>query len=93
MKMQIITRLLPGLLMGLSANGILLLGGRFETTTDVTGFLNLALDAAEIQASNDVTEKTDIYKRVRKFARDRHSCNFLSNGFFCAAVKRVETHI
>jgi hypothetical protein len=93
MKMRIITHLLPGLLMCLSANGIPLLGGRFETTTDVTGFLNLALDAAEIQASNDVTEKTELYKRVRKLARARHSCDFVSNGFFCAAVTRVETHM
>jgi hypothetical protein len=52
MKMRIITGLLPVLLTCLSANGIPLLGGRFETTTDVTGFLNLALDAAEIKASN-----------------------------------------
>lgn len=93
MKMRIITRLLPVLLICHSANGTPLLGGRFETTNDVTGFLNLALDVAEIQASNDLSEMTDIYKRVRKLARDRHLCNFVSNRFFCATATRVETHI
>jgi hypothetical protein len=91
--MRIITLLLPVLLICLSANGISLLGGRFETTTDVTGFLNLALDAAEIQASNNLTERAELYNRVRKLVTDRHPCNFVSNGFFYAAATRVETHM
>jgi hypothetical protein len=43
-------------------NGITLLGGRFETTTDVQEFLNLALDAAEMKESGDFETKKAIYK-------------------------------
>jgi hypothetical protein len=43
-------------------NGITLLGGRFETTTDVQELLNLALDAAEMKESDDFETKKAIYK-------------------------------
>jgi hypothetical protein len=45
--------------------GIPLLGGRFETATDVQGILNLALDAAEIRESDETAEKLEIYKNGR----------------------------
>jgi len=42
-------------------NCITLLGGRFETSTDVQTFLNLALDAAEMKESDDFDTKKAIY--------------------------------
>lgn len=42
-------------------NCITLLGGRFETTTDVHTLLNLALDAAEMKESDDFDTKRAIY--------------------------------
>jgi hypothetical protein len=42
-------------------NCITLLGGRFETATDVQAFLNLALDAADMKESDDFDTKKAIY--------------------------------
>lgn len=52
-------------------NGITLLGGRFETTTDVQELLNLALDAAEMKESDNLENKKAIYKNgvERDYAR------------------------
>ena len=44
-------------------NCIPLLGGRFETSTDVQQFLNLALDAAEMKESDDFETKKGIYTK------------------------------
>ena len=41
-----------------------LLDGRYETTTDVTDYLNLALDVAKMSESDDIDVKLDIYKNV-----------------------------
>lgn len=41
-----------------------LLNGRFETSTDVQNFLNLALDAAAMRESKNMTEKSEIYSNV-----------------------------
>jgi hypothetical protein len=51
------------LIMGVT-NGMPLLGGRYETTTDVQGILNLALDVAAMQQSNDENERKSIYENV-----------------------------
>lgn len=40
-----------------------LLGGRFETTTDVQSLLNLALDAAAMKESDDFGTKKAIYTK------------------------------
>lgn len=42
-----------------------LLSGRFETVTDVTDYLNLALDAADMKETDDFTTKKNIYQNVR----------------------------
>lgn len=42
-----------------------LLNGRFETVTDVTDYLNLALDAADMKETDDLTTKLNIYQNVR----------------------------
>jgi hypothetical protein len=41
-----------------------LLNGRYETVTDVTSYLNLALDAADMRETNDITTKQNIYRNV-----------------------------
>lgn len=43
-------------------HSIPLLGGRFETTTDVQSLLNLGLDAADMRETTDLTTKASIYK-------------------------------
>lgn len=43
-------------------NSIPLLGGRFETTTDVQSLLNLGLDAADMRETTNLTTKASIYK-------------------------------
>jgi hypothetical protein len=50
------------LLLGV-AHALPLLGGRFETTTDVQGLLNLGLDVAAMEQIND-EQKENIYKNV-----------------------------
>ncbi len=45
-------------------NAIPLLGGRFETTTDVQNLLNLGLDAADMREATDLATKALIYKEV-----------------------------
>jgi hypothetical protein len=50
------------LLLGV-AHGLPLLGGRFETTTDVQGLLNLGLDVAAMEQIND-EQKENIYRNV-----------------------------
>ena len=47
------------------AQGQSLLGGRFETTTDVQMLLNLALDAADMKETSDWDQKKNIYQNVR----------------------------
>ena len=44
--------------------GTSLLGGRYETTTDVQALLNLALDAADMRESDQLNQKQDIYENV-----------------------------
>jgi hypothetical protein len=39
-----------------------LLGGTFETTTDVQNYLNLALDAAAMKETDDIALKQTIYQ-------------------------------
>jgi hypothetical protein len=46
------------------ANGLPLLGGIFETTTDVQGILNLGRDVAGIQQSDDKAQQESIYINV-----------------------------
>jgi hypothetical protein len=46
-------------------NSIPLLDGRFETSTDVAGYLNLGNDIADIQRAETTTEKLDIYRNGR----------------------------
>ena len=41
-----------------------MLGGRYETTTDVQAFLNLALDTALMKETSDLDTKKDLYKHV-----------------------------
>ena len=41
-----------------------LLGGRFVTSTNVTGYLNLALDISEIRQTIAITDKIKIYRKV-----------------------------
>ena len=41
-----------------------LLNGRFETTTDVTDYLNLAFDASKMIESTDFDVTMSIYKNV-----------------------------
>eukprot|EP00980_Cylindrotheca_fusiformis_P024659 scaffold12195_cov126-Cylindrotheca_fusiformis.AAC.3 len=51
------------ILMGqIAVNGIPLLGGRFETTTDVQEYLNIALDVVDMRESDDLQTKQSIYK-------------------------------
>jgi hypothetical protein len=45
-------------------NCLPLLGGRFETTTDVQGILNLGRDVVGIQQSDDKAQKESIYRKV-----------------------------
>lgn len=72
-----------------------LLDGRYETTTDVTDYLNLALDVSKMSESDDIDVKLDIYKNVswslfvtrtigRSNCRSRIYSIRLSHGFiFC----------
>jgi hypothetical protein len=57
------------LLLGVSASNVTaqqsLLGGRFQTTTDVQAFLNLALDVRDMKAAVDPNEELHIYSNVR----------------------------
>jgi hypothetical protein len=46
-------------------NSITLLDGRFETSTDVTGYLNLGNDIADIQRAETTAEKLEIYRNGR----------------------------
>lgn len=38
--------------------------GRYETNTDVTDYLNLALDVSKMSESENIDVKLDIYKNV-----------------------------
>ena len=46
------------------AQSISLLNGRFTTTTDVTDYLNIAMDASKMIESEDFEVTLDIYKNV-----------------------------
>lgn len=50
-----------------SVQAISLLGGRYQTETDVQAYLDLALDAADMKESDDFDTKLLIYKQVRAF--------------------------
>jgi hypothetical protein len=54
-----------------------LLNGRYETVTDVTSYLNLALDAADMRETNDITTKQNIYRNVSAGIKtmDCNNCN------------------
>jgi hypothetical protein len=56
-------------LLGVSVSNVAaqqsLLGGRFQTTTDVQGILNLALDIRDMKDSATEALKLDIYQNVR----------------------------
>ena len=45
-------------------DAISLLDGQYETTTDVTDYLNLALDVSKMSESENIDVKLDIYKNV-----------------------------
>jgi len=47
-----------------TTNAISLLNGRYETSNDVTDYLNLALDAAKMNEADDFDTKLDLYKNV-----------------------------
>ena len=61
---NILCILLAGSLSINIAQGVPLLGGRYETTTDVQAFLNLALDTALMKETSDLDTKKDLYKHV-----------------------------
>lgn len=49
------------------ANAIPILDGRYQTSNDVTSYLNLALDIAKMNEAVDFDTKLDIYKNVSLF--------------------------
>jgi hypothetical protein len=59
----------PLLLLGGSVSNVAaqqsLLGGRFQTTTDVQGILNFSLDVRDMKAASGKAAKLDIYSNVR----------------------------
>jgi hypothetical protein len=59
---QILLLLLAGFTTPKAVDGIPLLNGRFETTTDVQELLNLALDAADMKEADDFDSKKTIYR-------------------------------
>lgn len=54
------------LLVSATCTAIPLLQGRFETTTDVQDYLNLAIDAAEMREATDLAVKKSIYQNVSR---------------------------
>jgi len=50
------------LVLPLQLSAKVLLGGTFETTTDVQNYLNLALDAAAMKETDDIALKQTIYQ-------------------------------
>jgi hypothetical protein len=60
----VMTVMTPSTTYGVDA--IPLLGGRYQTITDVSDYLNLALDAAAMKESTDLTTKKSIYQNVSK---------------------------
>ena len=66
--------------------GIPLLGGRYETTSDVQTLLNLALDASDMKEAPDQATKKEIYTKVSFFSSGRRrfvQCSiFLPRSFF-----------
>ena len=53
-----------------TARKISLLNGRFETTSDVQEYLNLAIDAAEMKETGDKKTKMTIYRNGIKRANE-----------------------
>jgi hypothetical protein len=57
------------ILLGVSVSNVIsqqsLLQGRFQTTSDVQGILNLALDVRDMRAAADPSLKFNIYSNVR----------------------------
>ena len=58
--------------------GIPLLGGRYETTSDVQTLLNLALDARDMKEATDQTTKKEIYTKVSSFPCVEHTSSLCS---------------
>ena len=56
--------------------GSSILDGRFQFTSDVTQYLNLAYDAAELDETEEISEKLEIYKIVSY-------CSTLTNEHVC----------
>ena len=52
-----------------------MLNGRYETTTDVTDYLNLALDAAKMSEASDFDTTLDLYRNVSLFYTNYFSTN------------------
>ena len=50
------------LVLPLQISAKVLLGGTYETTTDVQNYLNLALDAAAMKETDDIELKQTIYR-------------------------------
>ena len=50
------------LVLPLQISAKVLLGGTYETTTDVQNYLNLALDAAAMKETDDIALKQTIYR-------------------------------
>lgn len=66
MKFCLITPLflsLSLLALPLQSEAALLLGGLYETTTDVQNLLNLALDVAAMRETDDLALKQSIYQK------------------------------
>jgi len=70
---RIVLLLIASLATPLAINGIPLLGGRFETTTDVQEFLNLALDASDMKETDDLAAKKAIYRDGVKRDNEQNS--------------------
>jgi hypothetical protein len=47
-----------------TTQAVSLLNGRYETSTDVTDYLNIALDASKMSESDNFEVTLDIYKNV-----------------------------
>ncbi len=60
----VVTSTIPLLLTSSLVEAISLLGGRYETVTDVQAYLDLALDAAAMKESDDFDVKLQIYQEV-----------------------------
>ena len=60
--LRLLVALLVVAMSSVVTDAIPVLGGRFETVTDVQDLLNLALDAADMKEATDLTVKQSIYE-------------------------------